>query len=96
MHKRTARIYWFPKSDEPDVLIFDAGYQFGDIHIYEHKETLKATELEKTITTYGHNQIWDLVHPGGGREVTQAELQGLMRQLQSLEQYLIRILRKDD
>ncbi len=63
------RVYWFPRSKgEKAILIFHAGYKdakgnyIGFIHIYEHKETLPATELEKQIEKYGDNYMsWRII-----------------------------------
>ena len=67
MTKREAKVYYIRKSDEPDILIFDAGYNKGDIHIYEKKETKKASELEVILEQYGYNKSsgreWKLDFP---------------------------------
>lgn len=92
MPDRPARVYWFDKGDDPSILIFDAGYEYGDIHIYEHKKKMKATELPEQKRIYGHHRMWDLVYPGGGGEVTRAELEEVMHELTKLESMLLRIL----
>ena len=59
---REPKIYWFRKpKGEKDVLIFDAGYQNGDIHIYEHKETLPAKELNNEIIKHGYCVEWRIL-----------------------------------
>ena len=96
MQKRPGRIYWFSQKDEKDILIFDAGYAYGDIHLYEHKKTLKATELEEQKRIYGYHQMWDLTWPGGGEKVTRAELEKVTNELSNLQYLLHRILAKMD
>lgn len=61
------RVYWFKKpKGEKDILIFHRGYvgisgePIGDIHIYEHKETFKATELPNQLKKYGHYISWKI------------------------------------
>ena len=65
MNKREAKIYWFKKTPpEKGLLIFDAGYNYGDIHIYEHKETLKSTHLDELLKKHGYCMKWDLLQQG--------------------------------
>jgi len=48
--EREPKLYWIemPKyTKQKDILIFDAGYRFGDIHIYEYKESIPIKEVEK-------------------------------------------------
>ena len=58
-------IYWVSRKDK-DILIFHRGYvgndgePIGDIHIYEHKETLRATELQNQLKKYGRYLSWKI------------------------------------
>lgn len=55
------RLYYFPEtSGRKAILIFDSGYSFpdgkriGNIHIYEFKETLPASQVDEQLRKYGH------------------------------------------
>jgi len=43
-------LYWVrrPKG-EKDLLIFDAGYEGGSIHIYEYRESIEVKEIQKQV-----------------------------------------------
>jgi len=59
---RPPNVYWFRKSlHKKDILIFDAGYANGTIHIYEHKETLDAEELENQLREHGQGKSWRIL-----------------------------------
>ena len=51
------RLYWF---DKAGVLIFKPGYvdpegkPMGQIHVYQHKESLPADQLADEIKKYGY------------------------------------------
>ena len=50
MVRRVPRVYFCEKTqDRNAILIFDAGYDGGDVHIYEHKETQQAKEIENIL-----------------------------------------------
>ena len=53
MARRVPRVYFCEKTqDRNAILIFDAGYDGGDIHIYEHKETQQAKKIENEMKTH--------------------------------------------
>jgi hypothetical protein len=61
------RLYYFPETrDRKAVLIFDSGYsdengkRIGNIHIYELKETLPASQVIEQVKKYGHYLDWYL------------------------------------
>jgi hypothetical protein len=55
------KVYWCQRpKGEKDLLIFDAGHMHGDMHVYEHKETLPATELNRLMTNYPSYQAWNI------------------------------------
>lgn len=63
------RLYYFPEtSDRKAILIFDSGYsgadgkRIGYIHIYEHKESYAASQVDEQISKYGHCLDWYLSH----------------------------------
>lgn len=59
MERREPRVYYFAeREDQKAILIFDAGHTGGDIYIYEHKETLPASELKNLLTKLGHCISW--------------------------------------
>lgn len=59
---RSPRVYWFQKSlRKKDILVFDAGYTNGTIHIYEHKETLDAEELENQLRKHSQGKSWRIL-----------------------------------
>lgn len=61
-YPREPKIYYFPETQERRaVLIFDGGYEGGDIHIYEHKETLPDSELDAQIRKHGHPMSWKII-----------------------------------
>ncbi len=73
MEDRKAKVYWFQKpKDDRDILIFDPGYHGGDIHIYEHNETMNATRLEEQLKKYGYHMDWKIIRPSD--PVTKEEL----------------------
>jgi hypothetical protein len=49
MNPRQPRVHWIrrPKG-EKDLLVFDAGYERGQFHTYEHKESIKIEEISET------------------------------------------------
>lgn len=50
MTKREPRVYYSAeREDRKAILVFDAGYAGGDVHIYEHKETRLAKEIEDEV-----------------------------------------------
>lgn len=64
MEKRETRVYYFEeKVDRKAILVFDAGHEGGDIYIYEHKETLPASELKNLLRELGHHISWRLESP---------------------------------
>ena len=47
---REPRVYHLPeKEDRKAMLVFDAGYAFGDIYVYEHKESIETKKLEEEL-----------------------------------------------
>ena len=57
--QRKSRIYWVKgKKDDKDLLIFDRGYNGGDVHIYELKDSFPQTKIEEYMKNY--YQIDDL------------------------------------
>jgi len=51
MKKREARIYYIPeKEGKKAMLVFDAGYIDGDVHIYEHVKLIQLKKLSKKLT----------------------------------------------
>jgi len=59
--KREPRVYYLPeKEGKKATLVFDAGYAFGDIHIYEHKETIDTEKLEEELKQiYGRSRLYE-------------------------------------
>lgn len=55
---RQPRVYVFIHKD---VLIFDAGYAKGQIHIYELKKSLFAEELNAQLNRYGQSINWAML-----------------------------------
>ena len=50
MTEREPRVYFVPeKKDRKAMIIFDAGYAGGDVHIYEHKESISTDEMGKEL-----------------------------------------------
>jgi len=59
---RSPKVYWFQKPPrKKDILVFDAGYANGTIHIYDHKETLDAAELENQLKKHGQGKSWRIL-----------------------------------
>jgi hypothetical protein len=57
-YPRERRVYWIHKPEgEKDLLIFDAGYVGGDIHIYEFKESIPSENIEEEIKSYYQNNL---------------------------------------
>jgi hypothetical protein len=53
MEKREPRVYYLAeREDKKAMLIFDAGYAGGDIHIYEHREMISSQEIEEEMKTH--------------------------------------------
>lgn len=46
---RPRRVYWIQRPNQEDIVVFDGGYWGGDIHFYEHKETISTAEVEKEM-----------------------------------------------
>ena len=61
--EQNQRVLWF---ERPGILIFDPGYRdaegapLGDVHVYEHRESVPAAQLAELETKYGHHLTWDL------------------------------------
>jgi hypothetical protein len=52
------KLFWFKKPrKEKDLLIFWAGDQKGNIHVYEFKESLVASELEALMQKH-NRECW--------------------------------------
>lgn len=50
MEKREARVYYIPEREgQKAIIIFDGGYAYGDIHIYEYVKSHDTEEIEKEI-----------------------------------------------
>jgi len=50
MTKRVPKIYYIQeKQGQKALLIFDAGHDNGDIHIYEHRETISTALIEQQL-----------------------------------------------
>lgn len=69
MIPRVRRVYWIKGTkDRPNILVFDGGYAGGDIHIYEHKESVSSEEAEKVAKEYlGGEEIPEENLPEVGR-----------------------------
>ena len=77
MKNRKAKVYWF--KDEKK-LIFDPGYIGGDIHIYNHDQSMSANHLEEKLKLFGNNMDWDIRQPGD--PVTKEELKRALKDVQ--------------
>lgn len=63
--RKDGKIYYFPATrDREAVVIFDAGNEGGNVHVYEHAQTLPASRLNEVLAKYGHNIAWRLVSEG--------------------------------
>ena len=50
MMRREPRVYYLgEKEDRKAILIFDAEYAGGDIHVYKRKETLESKKLAEDM-----------------------------------------------
>lgn len=50
MYRREPRIYWVKRPrGEKDLLIFDAGYEEGNIYVYEYKESIEVKEIQRQV-----------------------------------------------
>lgn len=78
MKDRKAKVYWF---QDEKKLIFDPGYVGGDIHIYNHDQSMSATHLEEKLKLFGHYMDWDIRRPGD--PVTKKELEQALRDVQN-------------
>jgi hypothetical protein len=60
---RKPRVYYLPeKEGRKAMLVFDAGYALGDIHIYEHRETIDTKKLEEEMKQfYGKDQLSEAI-----------------------------------
>jgi len=47
MSEREARVFWVKRTNQKDILVFDAGYEGGTLYIYEFKESVQAEEVMK-------------------------------------------------
>jgi hypothetical protein len=54
---REPKIYWFANKG---ILIFDAGYVNGSVHIYEEKDEKDAADLKELLSKYGHCWDWSI------------------------------------
>jgi len=54
---REPKIYWFANKE---ILIFDAGYKNGSVHIYEEKDERDAIYLKELLSKYGHYKDWSI------------------------------------
>jgi len=77
LEDRKAKVYWFQAEKK---LIFDPGYVGGDIHIYNHDQSMSATHLEEKLKLFGHYMDWDIRRPGD--PVTKEELERVLRNVQ--------------
>lgn len=69
---REPRIYWFQrwktigrgrerKKLDESILIFDAGYEGGLVHVYKHVETLHCEQLEDKLKELGQYLSWNIL-----------------------------------
>jgi uroporphyrinogen-III decarboxylase len=50
MEKREARIYYIQeKEGQRAVLIFDAGHENGDVHVYEYVKSYSTEEIQEEV-----------------------------------------------
>jgi hypothetical protein len=63
MERREPRVYYLAeRQDRKALLVFDAGYAGGDIHVYEHKETIATERLEEEMKQfYGKDQLSETI-----------------------------------
>lgn len=54
---REPKIYWFASKG---ILIFDAGYENGSVHIYKEKDESEAVDLKELLSKYGHYKDWSI------------------------------------
>ena len=47
MPQREAKIYWITRTNEKDLLVFDAGHEDGTLYIYELKESVLVQDTQK-------------------------------------------------
>ncbi len=46
--ERQRRLYWLKNGDD-DRLVFDPGYYGGDVHIYKHWKSVKASDIRTEV-----------------------------------------------
>ncbi|MDI6905237.1 MAG: hypothetical protein QMD13_07110 [Candidatus Bathyarchaeia archaeon] len=53
MEKRAPKVYYVPERvGRNAILIFDAGYAGGDVHVYEYKESRSVKEIEEEMKAH--------------------------------------------
>jgi len=56
---REPKIYWFKGSrSKKDILIFDAGHENGNVHLYELRESYDEKKLDALLENHGHSLNW--------------------------------------
>lgn len=87
MKNRKTKVYWFNSEKN---LIFDPGYEEGDIHIYNHDQSISAIYLEEKVKSFGNYMDWDIKPPGD--PVTKEELEEAVRMVQESHRKLKNVL----
>ena len=50
MNKREGRVYFSAKKGQREaIIVFDRGYPYGDIHIYELRESIEVGRIEQCL-----------------------------------------------
>ena len=50
MGKREGRVYFSAKKGQREaIMVFDRGYPYGDIHVYELRESIEVGRIENEI-----------------------------------------------
>ncbi|MFX0172626.1 MAG: hypothetical protein ACFE9L_11960 [Candidatus Hodarchaeota archaeon] len=69
MTLKKGKLFYIRRRDETDILIFDAGFEKGNLYIYVEKEIRKVTELREILLKYGFNestsQLYDITPLSG-------------------------------
>jgi hypothetical protein len=64
MGKREGRVYFCAKKGQKraSIMVFDRGYPYGDIHVYELRESIEVGRIEKEIAeALGLNSLPDAI-----------------------------------
>lgn len=50
MGKRARRVYFYAKKGQrAAIMVFDRGYPYSDVHVYEFRESIEVGRIEKEI-----------------------------------------------